>query len=159
MNQILFEFTPVLVLKERDMTYEELVKEAEKALKNLDLKTAPEHLAVEFDVEGEGEGAFYVEFTQKKAKVEPYEYYDHDLRVRDNAEQILKLLKGEVSCYEVNVEGFAEELSFLKNRKAARKATTAKKTATTAKKATKTVAKKATTTAKKAAKTADKASK
>ena len=60
------------------MTYENLVKEAKKAVKTVDLKTIKEHLAVEFDIEGKGEGAFYVEFTSDKVEVEPYEYYDHD---------------------------------------------------------------------------------
>ena len=78
------------------MTYENLVKEAKKAVKTVDVKTIKEHLAVEFDIEGKGEGAFYVEFSANKVEVEPYEYYDHDFRIRTDAATALAILKGEV---------------------------------------------------------------
>lgn len=77
------------------MTYENLVKEAKKAIKTVDVKTIKEHLAVEFDIEGKGEGAFYVEFTSSKVEVEPYEYYDHDFRIRTDADTAIAILKGE----------------------------------------------------------------
>lgn len=79
------------------MTYENLVKAAKKAANAVDAKVIKEHLAVEFDIEGKGEGAFYVEFTSKAVEVEPYEYYDHDFRVRTDADTALAILNGELT--------------------------------------------------------------
>lgn len=78
------------------MTYENLVNEAAKAVKTVDVKAINEHLAVEFDIEGKGEGAFYVEFTSGKVDVQPYEYYDHDFRVRTDGTSAIAMLKGEL---------------------------------------------------------------
>ena len=33
---------------------------------------------MEFEIEGEAEGAFYVELLDGKVDVEPFEYYDRD---------------------------------------------------------------------------------
>lgn len=149
------------------MTYENLVKEAKKAVKTVDVASIKEHLAVEFDIEGKGEGAFYVEFTSKKVEVEPYEYYDHDFRVRTSGVDAISILKGELDPEaaladgKIVVEGDIRKLALLKEHvkldaaKPAKKTTTTKKATatktTTTKKATttKTTAKKE-TTAKKA---------
>ncbi|MCR5101494.1 MAG: SCP2 sterol-binding domain-containing protein [Butyrivibrio sp.] len=102
------------------MTYENLVKEAKKAVKTVDAKSIKEHLAVEFDIEGKGEGAFYVEFDGKGAEVEPYEYYDHDFRLRTTGDVALKVLSGELDPEKaaeeglIAVEGDAGKLSLLK---------------------------------------------
>lgn len=87
------------------MTYENLVKAAKKAIKVVDATIIKEHLAVEFDVEGKGEGAFYVEFKEKAVEVEPYEYYDHDFRVRCDGDTVLAILKGAVSPVDAFVDG------------------------------------------------------
>lgn len=89
------------------MTYENLVKAAKKAIKAVDASVVKEHLAVEFDVEGKGEGAFYVEFTEKAIEVEPFEYYDHDFRVRSDADTVLAILNGELSPVNASAEGKA----------------------------------------------------
>lgn len=87
------------------MTYENLVKAAKKAVKVVDASVVKEHLAVEFDIEGKGEGAFYVEFKENAVEVEPYEYYDHDFRVRSDAKIAMGILKGEVSPIAASEEG------------------------------------------------------
>ena len=72
--------------------------EVKKAVKKMKTSVVKEHLAVEFDVEGKGEGAFYVEFTSGGVYAEPYEYYDHDLRIRCDAASALEMLEqGDVS--------------------------------------------------------------
>lgn len=144
------------------MTYENLVKAAKKAIKAVDAKVIKEHLAVEFDIEGKAEGAFYVEFTEKKVELEPYEYYDHDFRVRTDADTAIAILNGEKSPKAaqadgtLRVEGNEYKLGLLeeylkaevKEKKPAAKKPAAKKE-TTAKTTTKTTTKK--TTAKKPA--------
>ena len=56
------------------MIYEEIVKKAIQAAKKVDTDAIEEHIAVEFDIEGEGEGAFYIELDKGKITVQPYEY-------------------------------------------------------------------------------------
>ena len=147
------------------MTYENLVKEAKKAVKSIDVKAIKEHLAVEFDIEGKAEGAFYVEFTADKVEVEPYEYYDHDFRIRTDAASAVAILNGELDPTTV-VEGDTAKAELLKKycakaeaaktetKKAPAKKATATKTATkatTKKPAAKSTAKKPAATTKKAA--------
>ena len=147
------------------MTYENLVKEAKKAVKTVDVKTIKEHLAVEFDIEGKGEGAFYAEFSSNKAEVEPYEYYDHDFRIRTDAATSIAILKGEVSPADAiasgkaRVEGNEYKIALLgdilkldETPKKTTKKATAKKTTTA-----KTTTAKKTTTKKTTAKTETKA--
>ena len=142
------------------MTYENLVKEAKKAVKSVDVKIIKEHLAIELDVEGAGEGAFYVEFNSDKVEVEPYEYYDHDLRIRADGATVIGLLKGEVDPElaildgKINVEGNLKKLATMKKylapaaespKKSAAKKSSTKKPATARKSSTaKKTAKKAT---------------
>jgi len=107
------------------MTYESIVKGAEEAVKKLDYKNVTEHIAVEVDVEGEGEGAFYIEFYNGDVKVEPFNYYDRDVLVRGNAESILNVLNGRQSLAdvknEVNWEGNLSKAAKLKDILASRK--------------------------------------
>ena len=43
------------------MTYEEVVKEAQRIAAKGDASGIKEHLAVQYNITGEGEGAFYME--------------------------------------------------------------------------------------------------
>ncbi len=42
------------------MTYEEIVKEAQKIVAKGDASGIKQHLAVQYNITGEGEGAFYM---------------------------------------------------------------------------------------------------
>ena len=126
------------------MKYSEVVKTAKKKVSVLDASKIHDHLAIEFDVEGDGEGAFYVELGDGKVQVEPYEYYDNDFRVRGNADSILKLLDGGSSLKsvlnDIRIEGDVSKAASLENILSNHKlATTKKDTAklTTTKKETK----------------------
>ena len=150
------------------MTYEELVEKVNKAYDNADATGINEHVAVQFNVYGEGEGAFYVEVFEGKVAVAPYEYYDHDAVVIAPANAVVDMVEGKVSVADtyaleqvqvVGNYGKAALLGEIKKaevKKAAAKTTekkeepakaTTTKKATTAKKATK----KAATTKKAAA--------
>ena len=50
------------------MTYEELVKKVQEAYKDADASKVKEHLAIQFNVEGEVAGAFYLEVAEGKVK-------------------------------------------------------------------------------------------
>ena len=68
------------------MTYEEIVKKIKQVAGKIDKGAIKEHVAIEVDIEGEGEGAFYVELNKDKVTVEPYEYYDSDCKIRVEAQ-------------------------------------------------------------------------
>ena len=103
------------------MTYEEIVKKASTAAKKLDKDAIKEHAAIQIDIEGEGEGAFYVELDNGKVDVEPYEYYDNDCKIKAAADVIIDLLSGKVDAGaalsegKLSVEGNVEKALVLAN--------------------------------------------
>lgn len=127
------------------MTYEEIFQKSKELIMKSDVSRIEGHLAVEVDIEGEGEGAFYIELKDKQLYVEPYEYYDHDCKFIINAENFLKLAEGKldpVAAFfdgSLKIDGSVEKALEFKNivdsvkkqEKAAKKAE--KKTAKTAK--------------------------
>ncbi len=147
------------------MTYQDIVKKVQTAYKGADASKVAEHVALQFNIEGEGEGAFYLEVSEGAVNVEPYEYFDRDLLVTASADTIIGLAEGTVDAVkayqdgQIKAEGNLEKAMVLNNivkkatKKAEPKATTAKKAPAkkTAAKTTatkKTTAKKATTTKK-----------
>lgn len=79
------------------MTYEELVELVREAAKKTHVSKAVGHVAFQFNVEGEAEGAFYVELSGGKVNVEPYEYYDRDIIIVTTAEVIVQVVEGKLS--------------------------------------------------------------
>lgn len=150
------------------MTYEELVSQVKDGAAKVDADKITDHLAIQVNIEGEAEGAFYIEMLRGNIVVAPYEYYDRDVLLICQASQILAILKGDLDPMQalndgqIRAEGNIGRLGLLgeiikktpmKKRAAAKKTTATKKTATTAKKSTakKTTATKKTTTKKPAA--------
>ncbi len=112
------------------MTYEEIVKSAKEALLKKDVSNMAGHLAVQVDVTGEGEGAFYIELKDGELFVEPYDYNDRDCRLIATADTLTKLMTGKLDAVlayttgKLKVEGSIEKaLEFQKICKAKDKAT------------------------------------
>ena len=61
------------------MSYEELVEEIRNLFMKADVSGIQEHIAYQFNITGEAEGAFYAEVANGKLSIEPYEYYDRDV--------------------------------------------------------------------------------
>ena len=78
------------------MTYEELVTTIKEAAAKADASKIQDHIAFQFNVEGEAAGAFYLEITGGEIKVEPYEYYDRDVAFTAKAEVFKKIIAGEM---------------------------------------------------------------
>ncbi len=76
------------------MRYEELVENVRNATRNIKVSRGVGHVAFQFNVEGEGEGAFYLEIADGKINVEPYEYYDRDMVIVTTADVIMQMLEG-----------------------------------------------------------------
>ncbi len=78
------------------MTYEEIVKKVKTAAKKADASGIKEHVAFQFNITGEGAGAFYLEIDNGEVKVEPYEYYDRDVLITSSADNIIKMMNGKL---------------------------------------------------------------
>ncbi len=146
------------------MTYEEIFEKSKEIITQGDVSDYNGHLAVQVDISGEGEGAFYIELKDGQVFVEPYEYYDNDCKLIMSAKTWFKLMDGSlnnVAAFTVGklkVEGSIEKaLEFQKICDEARaKAVAAEKAAAKTAKAEKAAAK---ATEKAAAKTAKAAAK
>lgn len=127
------------------MTYEEVLSFVSKNLKKTQAKKIEKHIAVEFDIYGEGEGAFYVSAENGKVTIEPYEYYDRDAKVFITADELVKIANKEktpaesmedgVLMIEGNVDAAYELINLIKapakkteTKKAPAKKSTAQKT-------------------------------
>ena len=150
------------------MTYEKIVEKLQKAYAKAAGWDIGGHKAIQVNVRGEGEGALYIEVSEGKFNVQPYEYYDNDATVIISSKVLIDILDGkeepdasyEAQKYSIvgDVE-VAKKILSLRTVSAAKKAV--KKAADEVKKAakkasdeTKKVAKKATDETKKAAKKA-----
>ena len=78
------------------MTYEQIVEEVRSVFKDTDVSMIDEHLAYQFNITGEGEGAFYVEVKEAKLYIEPYEYYDRDAVFTCTAKVLFKIISGKL---------------------------------------------------------------
>lgn len=93
------------------MTYEELVQQVKDIAEEADAGKIQDHVAFQFNIEGEAAGAFYLDIKEGKADVEPYEYYDRDVLITSTAETLLKIMEGKldpVAAYtlqKIRVEG------------------------------------------------------
>lgn len=102
------------------MTYEEIVADLKKGIKKADASKIKEHVAFQFNITGEGEGAFYIEIKDGKIYLEPYEYYDRNAIIIGSADIIKKLLTGKLdpilafTTGKIKVEGDAGKALILK---------------------------------------------
>ena len=79
-----------------DMTYEELVAKAREVYGKADASGIKGHVAYQFNITGEGEGAFYLEIDNGVIKIEPYEYFDRDVLFTMTAKNLIKIGLGEL---------------------------------------------------------------
>ena len=118
------------------MTYEDLVKQVKDIAEATDASKIQEHEAFQFNIEGEAEGAFYLEVRDGKADVEPYEYHDRDVLITSTADTLLQIMEGKLdpiaayTLHKIRVEGDLGKALLLKEvvgkkpkKKAAKKAT------------------------------------
>ncbi len=102
------------------MTYEELVKQVQEAYLDADASKVKEHLAIQFNVEGEAAGAFYLEVAEGKVIVQPYEYHDRDALVTTKAAVLQDIAAGKLDVVKafltgkIKVDGNVEKAALLK---------------------------------------------
>jgi putative sterol carrier protein len=102
------------------MNYEEVVEEARKLVSKADASGIQDHLAVQFNVTGEGEGKFYLELKDGKVSVEPFDYNDRDILVTADAKSILDMMSGKLDIvnayftHKISAEGNLGKADLLK---------------------------------------------
>lgn len=93
------------------MTYEELVEKVREVYGQADASGVEGHVAYQFNITGEGEGAFYLEIADGNIHIEPFEYYDRDVLFTTTADTLIKIGLGELDAVDafttgkLNVEG------------------------------------------------------
>ena len=108
------------------MTYEKIVSAVKKAIGKKDVSKMAD-VAVQVDIIGEGEGAFYVAVKEGKVEVAPYEYYDYTAKYVVTADELMDVVNGKVAADSVgSVEGDAAALAVLAGAKVPAKKAAAK---------------------------------
>ena len=79
------------------MTYEDIIKKCREVYKDADASNVQGHIAIQLNVTGEGEGAFYVEVTDGKMDIQPYEYYDRHAIIYISSENLIAILDDQMS--------------------------------------------------------------
>lgn len=103
------------------MTYAETFADLKSKFLRADISDMKEHLAYQFNIEGEGGGIFYVEAKDGVLSVEPYEYYDRDAMFTATAEVFQKIAEGKldpifaVTVQKLKVEGNIDKALKLKD--------------------------------------------
>lgn len=87
------------------MTYHELVKKVQTALAKADASKVEEHIAVQVNVTGEAEGAFYMEISGGVLYVAPYDYNDRDALLTADGAEVLALAQGKLQMDAAIAEG------------------------------------------------------
>lgn len=75
------------------MSYEEIILYVKGNTKKTTGKKITKDIAVEFNITGEGEGAFYIAVKNGKVVVEPYEYYDRDAKIITTTDELVNIIK------------------------------------------------------------------
>lgn len=102
------------------MTYQEVVEKVRTLFGGADVSNIREHLAYQFNITGEGAGAFYVEVRDGKMYIEPYEYHDCDAAFTCTADLLFKLAAGKadpvasVLMGKLKVEGSIDKAMHIK---------------------------------------------
>jgi len=97
------------------MRYEEIVEMVREATKKAVVSKTLEHIAYQFNVEGEGEGAFYLEIVDGRINVEPYEYYDRDMIIFTSADVLSQMSAGTLQPMAAYTSGMIRVWGDVKN--------------------------------------------
>lgn len=134
------------------MTFGEMFQKAQALLDKVSVANVTEHIAIQVNVSGEGEGIFYIEIANGACYVEPYDYVDHDAVLCVDSQQLLTALEN-ADTQALSMEGDSEKIAAFrtilatlpgKKKTVSKKTTTKSTTKTETKTTTKTTVKKET---------------
>jgi putative sterol carrier protein len=138
------------------MTYEKIFADVKKSLMKADVSGISRDFAIQCNIQGEGEGCFYIAFKEGIFSVEPYDYKDCDAHLNTNGDVFMKMFAKKMSGMEAHdqglltFEGDLEAILLLAGLEPKPSAPAAAKKAAAKKSAAKPAAKKAEPAAKKA---------
>ena len=98
------EINNILYKEDYKMTYQELVEEIRKLYEEVDASEIEEHFAIQININGEAEGALYIEFVDGQIEVQPYEYFDRDLIINTDFETAIDLANGDIEISDAYAE-------------------------------------------------------
>lgn len=87
------------------MTYHELFKYIKERFINADVSGFKSDVSYQFNVRGEGEGAFYAEVKNKVLSIEPYEYYNRDVIFEADSKVLLDIADGKLDPTQAYLAG------------------------------------------------------
>ena len=79
------------------MTFESFFATVKEKLDYADVRDIRGHVALEFQVRGEAKGMFFIEITNGRIRIEPYNYHDRDVSFAADADTYLAILNGELN--------------------------------------------------------------
>ncbi|MCL2036314.1 MAG: SCP2 sterol-binding domain-containing protein [Oscillospiraceae bacterium] len=91
------------------MTYEKIFGEVKKSLLKADISGLDREFAIQCNIQGEGEGAFYIAFKNGLFSIEPYDYKDNDAQLYANGDTFVKMFSKKMcgkEAFEKGLLGF-----------------------------------------------------
>ena len=79
------------------MTYEEIFEKAKERLLKAKVKDVKDSIAIQFNIVGEGHGAFYAVIFDGKIDVQPYDYKDNDISVNVSGDELIAALESKTA--------------------------------------------------------------
>lgn len=103
------------------MTYQEIFQKFKQQFQDANVSSIQGRLAYQFNIIGEGAGAFYAEVKDGVLSIEPYEYHDRDVLFTCKADTLFHIISGKTdpvvafTLGKLKVEGSLEKALLLKN--------------------------------------------
>ncbi|MCL1789038.1 MAG: SCP2 sterol-binding domain-containing protein [Oscillospiraceae bacterium] len=116
------------------MTYEKIYADVKKSLMKADVTKLKQDFAIQCNIQGEGEGSFYIALKEGVFSVEPYDYKDNDAQLYASGDTFMKMFSKKIDgkdAFEQGLLGFDGDVGvvlLLGNLQPKKKETAAKKT-------------------------------
>jgi putative sterol carrier protein len=87
------------------LTYEKIFDDVKKSLMKADTSVLDRDFAIQCNIQGEGEGCFYIENRGGVFSVEPYDYKDCDAELNLSGDNFMKMFSKKVSGMDLHEQG------------------------------------------------------
>jgi putative sterol carrier protein len=91
------------------MTYKQIFGDVKKSLMKADVSNIAREFAIQCNIQGEGEGSFYIAFKDGIFSVEPYDYNDRDAQLFASGETFMQMFAKKIDgmkAFELGLLGF-----------------------------------------------------
>ncbi|MCL1832829.1 MAG: SCP2 sterol-binding domain-containing protein [Oscillospiraceae bacterium] len=87
------------------LTYEKVFEDVKKSLMKADTSALDRDFAIQCNIQGDGEGCFYIENKDGQFSVEPYDYKDCDAQLNLSGDNFMKMFAKKVSGTDLHDKG------------------------------------------------------